>query len=381
MKTISPTAILDYYDGVLAFEGRDDIGGHYIGAAVKPAGGYDRYLVTGARPERLRQFRSGTLDLRTLLLEAPGGEWYITLAKSDSGNMLELEPQAGSVADAGELLPLAGYTLDDSPIDDLALEQALDRNNVVFEFAAQPPESAAAHRIRMNTLGGLLLQVQQVVKYAHQGAVRELSDTAKRSIVITDGYLMDVVVPATPGSYRVIMEAANPPDLFGYGELARGLQRLDEVFDIANHPDAALEMIQNHRGRLAGSFIKLMSFLAVNRTGLAYSWAYPGAKSASHGGVSEANARLLTAALSGSSHLGTEQVTLVGEFERVNRSRGDWGLLTPDGVKSGVIAENGPSLNGLQVGKSYRFECQEDTELDAAGREKHTLYLNSFEDA
>lgn len=381
MKTIFPTAILDYYDGVLAFEGRDDIGGHYIGAAVKPEGGYDRYLVTGARPERLRQFRSGSLDLRTLLLEAPGGEWYITLTKSDPGDTLALEPQAGNIADAGELLPLPGYTLDDSPIDDLALEQALARNNVVFEFAAQPPEAAAAHRIRMNTLGGLLLQVQQVVKYAHQDAVRELSNFDKRTIDTTDGHLMDVVVPATPGSYRVIMEAAKPPDLFGYGELARGLRRLDEVFAIADYPDAALEMIQKHRGRLAGSFIKLMAFLTVNQTGLAYSWAYPGATVARYGGVSEANARLLTAVLSGSSHLGTEPVTLIGEFERMNRGRGDWGLLTPGGVKTGVIAESGPSLNGLEVGKSYRFECQEDTELDAAGREKHILYLQSIADA
>ena len=381
MKTIYPTAILDYYDGVLAFEGHDDIGGHYIGAAVKPEGGYDRYLVTGARPERLRQLRAGALDLRTLLLEAPGGEWYITLTNSVLGDTLALEPQAGNIADAGELLPLDGYTLDDAPIDDLALEQALARNNLVLEFAAQPPEAAAAHRIRMNTLGGLLLQIQVVVKYAYQYALRDLSAAARRSIDTADGHLMDVVVPAAPGSYRVILEAARQPDLFGHNELVRGLQRLDEVFAIAEHPDAALEMMHQHRGRLAGSFIKLMAFLTLNQTGLAYSWAYPGATAARYGGVSEAGARRLKAALSGVSHLGTEQLTLVGEFERVNRSRGDWGLLTPDGIKTGVIAENGPSLNGLQVGKHYRFECLEDTELDAAGGEKHTLYLSGFEEA
>ena len=166
---------------------------------------------------------------------------------------------------------------------------------------------------------------------------------------------MDVVVPAAPGSYRVILEAARQPDLFGHHELVRGLQRLDEVFAIAEHPDAALEMMHQHRGRLAGSFIKLMAFLTLNQTGLAYSWAYPGATAARYGGVSEAGARRLYAALSGVGHLGTAPLTLVGEFERVNRSRGDWGLLTADGIKTGVIAENGPSLNGLQVGKRLPF--------------------------
>lgn len=381
MKTIYPTAILDYCDGVLAFEGRDDIGGHYIGAAVKPEGGYDRYLVTGARPERLRQFRSGILDLRTLLLEAPGGEWYITLTDSDPGAMLALEPQAGNIADAGELLPLEGYTLDSAPVDDLALEQAQARNNVVFEFSAEPPETAAGHRIRSATLGGLLLQVQQVVKCAYHNAVRELAPSARRLIDTENGHLMDVVVPAAPGSYRVVLEAANPPDLFGYGELVRGLRRLDAVFASADDPDAGLELMLPHRGRLAGSFIRLMSFLTVNKTGLAYSWAYPGANTACYGGVSAAGARQLTTALSGLFYLSTERVTLTGELASVNLISNRWGLFTNDGIKTGVIAENGPSLNGLQVGKPYHFHCAEDTELDASGQEKHTLYLVSIAEA
>lgn len=130
MKTIYPTAILDYYDGVLAFEARDAIGGHYIGAAIKPAGGYDRYLVTGARPERLRQFRSGALDLRTLLLEAPGGEWYITLTNSDPGDTLTLEPQPGPLA-ATDYLPEPGFLLEmEAPVDEADLRQALARGKV-----------------------------------------------------------------------------------------------------------------------------------------------------------------------------------------------------------------------------------------------------------
>ena len=92
MNTIRPTEALVYYDGVEVFEGRDAIGGHYIGLIIDTDGDIDRYLVTGALPERLRQFRSGTLDLRTLLLEAPGDEWYTTLAKSAYGDPLVLEP-------------------------------------------------------------------------------------------------------------------------------------------------------------------------------------------------------------------------------------------------------------------------------------------------
>ena len=70
MKTITVTEILVYYDGVDVFVGHDLIGGNYIGMIVDRVDGIDHYLVTGVSPNGLRRFRSGTLDLRTLLLEA-----------------------------------------------------------------------------------------------------------------------------------------------------------------------------------------------------------------------------------------------------------------------------------------------------------------------
>ena len=110
MRTIQPTEILAYYDGVEVFAGQDRSGGHYIAAFIDAVGDADRYLVVGVRPERLRAFRSGILDLRTLLLEAPGGEWYLTLVNGNAGQPLPLEPQSGSLA-ATDFLPDAGFLL------------------------------------------------------------------------------------------------------------------------------------------------------------------------------------------------------------------------------------------------------------------------------
>ena len=80
MKTIRHTTTLFYYDGPQVFEARDAIGGHYVAVMVEPENGQDRYLVAGVAPERLRQFRSGTLDLRSLLAEAGAEEWYLAPA-------------------------------------------------------------------------------------------------------------------------------------------------------------------------------------------------------------------------------------------------------------------------------------------------------------
>ena len=101
---ITPTAILDYYDGVQIFAARDAEGGDYVGIFVGIVDKRDRYLVTAARPERLRQLCDGKLDLLTLLLESPGGEWYLTDDDGEAGDF-SLKPQRGPLTDHPEFLP------------------------------------------------------------------------------------------------------------------------------------------------------------------------------------------------------------------------------------------------------------------------------------
>ena len=380
MRNIRPTEILEYYDGVELFAGQDPIGGHYIGMRVEATAQLDRYLVAGVSPELLRAFRSGGVDLRTLFVESPSDEWFITKANGAPGEWLFLEPQSGSVL-ATDYLPEEGYRLEDLPIDDLALQQALERHNVVFEFSAAPPETATGHRMRVTTLTGLLSHLQTMVKHAYRKAVSELSDEARRQIDTTDGHLMDVVVPASPGSYRVVLEAAKPPDMFGSNELRRALRKTDDVFASADCPESARELLQAHRGHLAGAYIKLLAFLAEHETGLRYGWADPLLREARYGGVSQGVARQLAESLSGVTSLTTERVILTGESFSVNTSTGSWGLITDEGRKTGKVNGESPTLVGLVAGRRYRFECMEEIEVNAIGRETHTLYLRDIRPA
>lgn len=112
MKTIKLTEVLDYYDGIEVFAAQDAGGGYYIALAVDYIDGFGRYIVAGAVPERLQLFRCGVLDLRTLLLEAPGNEWYLTVADGAIDDPLTLEPQSGTLAAREEFLPEPGFILD-----------------------------------------------------------------------------------------------------------------------------------------------------------------------------------------------------------------------------------------------------------------------------
>ena len=205
MKMVKLTEVLEYYDGILLFTAQDPIGGNYIGEAVGTAGDFDRYAVVGVRPERLEDFRAGEVDLRTLMLEAPGGEWYITVDDGGTDDPLTLEPQRVPLTET-EYLPKEGY----------------------FWGPEKPPD--------------------------HDG------------------------------------------------DVARALER--------------------------------------GRT-----------------------------------------VTITGALEQANRSAGKWALLSGDGIQSGRTYPGGPGLDGLQVGRRYRFKCAQVTELDPLWRDQQTLYLHHVEEA
>ena len=306
MKTIKPVAVLDYYDGAQIFEGRDPIGGHYVAMLIDRVGnGVFRYLATGANPERLRQFRVGELDLLTLLLDAPGGEWFFIYGDPLHGEPLTLVHQEGALAKQEDLLPGPNLTLTEWHIDDLAIKRALESNKTVFEFSLAPPESAYEGRVRADTLSEVLGQTQVVVKRAYRSAVKERKERGAAGNHAAAGYLMDVVAPVAGGeAFRVILESAVPLDdpirhpMFAPGELVMGLRRMDEVFKSADKPDRAQEIVLKHKGDLAKAYVKLLGILAEKNTGFHYSWADPHVPRASHGGVSAGVAKTLYEALS-----------------------------------------------------------------------------------
>ena len=375
MKHIRHTNTLFHYDGPQVFEARDAIGGNYIAVLASSDEVDDRYLVAGVCPERLRQFRSGALDLRSLLVESEEEVRYLATAADGLDHPLTLESLPASPIDDG-LLPDFDFVLHDRPADDYVLSEARARNNLILELAVEPPEAAEEHRIRMSTLAEMLLRVQAMIRHASR-AVRKEHPADYRQ---PDDDMMDVVVPAAAGSFRIVLEAAVFPDLFGDSVLAKALQRIDALFRNTADPLKTLEAARESRGHLAGAYLRFLRFLVDRRTGLRYSWAEPKSERTSHHSMLQAEAGPLVEVLSSVTDLGHEAVTLEGTFERFNRGSGAWGLLTTSGQRLGKIREGGPSLDGLEVGGRYVFYCDEVIEeVDITGRESRILYLNRHE--
>jgi len=378
MRSIRHTKTLVYYDGPQVFEARDGIGGNYVGVMVEPDGGLDRFLIKGVSPERLRRFRAGVLDLRELLLGEIDEDWFLGVSPGGFTESFSLTSRSDSLEQSG-FLPEAGFILHDFPASDETLREARERNNLVMEISVEPPEAAVEHCIRATTLASLLNHVQTVVKHAYGTALRGLSLDARRAIDKSDAHLLNVVVPAAVGSFKVLFEAAKETDLLGQSEMSRALGHVDQLFEHAADPVRALQVVKEHKGHLAGAYLRLLRFLVENRTGIRYSWAEPNFTFSRVSGVSESEAGPLVDALSGVSNLGAEAVALVGTLEIVDVN-GTWRISTQEGEFSGKVRDGGPSLVGLKSGGIYRFSCMEEIEeVEGIGREVRTLYLLEHE--
>lgn len=377
MMHIRHANTLFYYDGPQVFEARDVIGGHYVAVLVPSDDVDDRYLVAGVSPERLRQFRSGVIDLRSLLVESDEETRYLTTAASGLDHPLPLQRLPVSLAD-DKFLPDEGFFLHDKPANDDVLKEAQARKNLILELAIEPPETATEHRIRASTFAEMLLRVQAMLKHACRAVVKQHPVAYRQQ----DDDMMDVIVPASAGSFRIVLEAACMPDMFGDSVLGNALQRIDTLFQYTANPQETLSAARKNSGHLAGAYLKLLRFLVHRRTGLRYSWAEPKSERVNHRSVLQAEAGPLVEILESVTDLGHEAVTLKGTFEKFDRKSGDWGLLTTDGQRRGKIREGGPSLDGLEVGSWYVFFCEEVIEeIDITGRESRTLYLDRHESA
>lgn len=110
MKTIRYTKTLYYHDGPQVFEARDSIGGHYVALMVESERSGDRYVVAGVAPEKLRLFRVGSLDLRSLMMEAEPDQCYLASFGETMGSPLVIEKERPSL-DACRFLPDAGFVI------------------------------------------------------------------------------------------------------------------------------------------------------------------------------------------------------------------------------------------------------------------------------
>ena len=379
MKTIRHAATLDYYDGPILFEGRDRIGGRYLAAAVDDVDdGELLYAVVGVSPPELERFRGGLVDLRKVMLEAGSDEWFMA-SYSRATEGFELKPQEMPLARSA-YLPDAGYTLDPATSRDVALlDTAQRRDNLVIELRAEPPEGADGHRMHVHSLIQMLDLMQKLVGYGYRAAVRDLPRKFRPATPVEEEVLMDVVIPAAAGSFCVLLEAASQGEECRGGELSRGLEVVDALFASAKARNGVNVLTQTG-GRLASTYMKMVNFVAEERVGFRYSWAGPAFSQVRRNSISVSKARRLRELMGEADNQELHEVSVMGRLVKADLKTGAWALESETEVYKGTAGADRSLLNGLVVGRDYRFSCTAKIETKrVTGKEAKTFRLESSE--
>ena len=110
MKTIRHTETLYYYDGPQIFIAKDNDNARYIVVCVDSGYIGDTFLVSKVSYERIVHFRTGLIDLRTLLVDSSKDGWFIGKHERGCDQEIILEQQRGPIKD-NQYLPDSGFFL------------------------------------------------------------------------------------------------------------------------------------------------------------------------------------------------------------------------------------------------------------------------------
>jgi hypothetical protein len=375
MNTVRHKITLLEYDGPQIFEAEDPIGGHYIAYRLDHGAGDELFVVAGVAPEPLRLFKVGELDLRTLLVERVVSEWYIARPTGGLEDDLDLELQQFPLK-LHQSLPDPGLTLRHTQSVDETLSEAIARNNLILQVSVNPPEAARAHRIRMNSLAGLLQKVQVLIKHAYIVSIRGTSKEFKSSINDRkNAHVFNVLVGAG-GSYRLLLEPATSVDLFGENEARRAMAIIDELFENAGNTEQMEQTLTRYRGHLAGAFKRLLEHIVSIESPFDYAWAEPHFTHSRTHSMTKGEAAPLIDFLSRRSNLTEEEVTITGRCTMANEKTGHWHVENDEGSHFGTVhPESTETLNDVVIGRIYTFRCIEEITEDSGGRELRQLKL------
>ena len=109
-KAVLHERILDYFDGPLAIEARDEDGRRYLCDSMGAAEAGEQWIVVPITDDQADALNRGEMCLRSTMVQAGGEEWYISVPQWDFREPFTIEPQEGPISESPEL-PGEGYML------------------------------------------------------------------------------------------------------------------------------------------------------------------------------------------------------------------------------------------------------------------------------
>jgi len=351
----------------------------YLGLLACQSETADEYLLTPVSQGRLNLVERGTVDLRAAFA-APEVPEYFSVAITDyvaDDTTLSLT-RVGALQESW--LPDDGLLVSDF-IDEPSLitDEVTARSKAILHLTLTPPESTVSPQIAATKLAAALASFQNFVKSAYRRILRDVGSDTRSLLADEANWLMDVF-GFSAGSFTVHLQSRADPDILGFVGLSRALEKVDALTESAHDPDAALQVIRDHRGHFVDAYRRMLKMMVDSDTGLSYQWHAPDTTTTRSRSISRSSAEQLYALLVEQHDLTVEELLVRGVFVHVNVESGLWTLRDDEGIphRGRLAAGSSVTLSGVVVDtQRYELDCVERVEETGAGELRTTLELRA----
>lgn len=358
----------------------DAVGTRYLCCLVERNEVGDRFVGVPISAVRLAQFRSGRIDLRTILTEPERGDAYEGAFSSEADRrpriQFESVPRIADhwLPDAGFLLTAVLGEFEDVDV----IREAVTRQAAFLVCRFDPPEARGRHKIDADHLAEGVKAFQMLVKYALKKTFAGLS-TAARQALGTDAHVIQATVFA-PGSFEVHFESKHGANLIGLSSVGQAMPKVDALLGLTGmRADEQLPILRENRGHAVSALQRLLRFIAKEGATFEYRWADPAMQRTSGREVTPVAADALCAVLDHRTELTVEEVRFTGRFVRVAEDKKTW-QATEEGsgtIRRGRVHSDAATiLQGVRITEErYDFVCHERVEETTSGRQVPKLIL------
>jgi hypothetical protein len=343
------------------------------------------FLAVEISSSRLGDFRSGKVDLRTVLVEPEMGTHFTGRSPAERPESLTLAALTTEVPE--QWLPEAGFLLtvfeSKGVSDDFVINEAQARNSPVIVCTLNPPESRGAEaKVNADSLADYIAHFQSLVRHATKDSLRGLNRKRRKEILARDFFSLSVYA-FSPGSFNIHFGANDQADLFGLSRVGQALRRIDALMDLAKKPaEEARAGFRDNPGHAVAAYEALLKFATKAQTPFSYRWSDPGMTSPGGNTISTIQAAAMVAILEHEEALKSEAFEFSGYFTSVNTDKKPWSWTARDDdghIKRGYLDAKAPAvLDGVRIKtQTYKFEGQDSLVQPTSGRLTHKLFLSS----
>lgn len=361
MTRIFLEQILEYYDGIQLFVGKDIFGSRYLCSLY-----YDEhlaeefYLSIRVSDRRLAELFNHELDLRKALLEPElpgeyfkidwkGSEFYEATAFEDGFRPSEI------------MLPEEGYCCESTSMTNELADALIASSRPVFAIGAN--DNKGSHSMSTKVASQLLESISSMFNASKKTYREELE-----------------VIDTQRASFNFILATKEQADMFHNipPKTEEAFERIGHLFSLLETQDLSNEKLTDKE---YNALIKLANTYADNNLSLKYSYiispddAYTTKTYIKNSDIVKFRDKSISVEHTEVS----ETLTAKGYFQKCDNKKGDWTFVTTEGeVRTGKSEKD--ALSGIVIAEQeYTITFQTTTEVSGVNREKVTAQLLSFE--